>query len=243
MNRTDDADDTIHRHSGWLIPLGVFVVTLVLSALVLLFYLAPAPPALFSEQVSPSSDTGPVSLEIGGLRLSIPANYLEFSSARRGGPRHEIALFASLPDLKGWSNWDATVFSDNAADSPVLHMTIREERVNLSEAERLEQVYLAYVANPNGTPGPFGLTHYTFRDDSGYRQEELFVGRTPAGPAVLRCVKLSADVPSPSCLRDMRLANGVALSYRFKRAQLEHWREIGAGVDRLIASFEKPHGR
>jgi hypothetical protein len=41
----------------------------------------------------------------------------------------------------------------------------------------------------------------------------------------------------------MRVANGVALSYRFKRMKLNHWREIATGVDRLMASFEKPPGK
>ena len=240
MSRSDDADDTVRRRSGWLIPLGVFVVTLALSAMFLLFYLAPTPPPLFSEQVSPTSSTEIVSLEVNGLKLWVPANYFEFDSARRGGTHREVALFAKLPTLTGWSNWDAQSFDDNASNSRIVYLLIRDERLNLSEAERLRRVYLAYVADPKGKPGPFGLTQYAFLPDSGYRGEDLFVGETPNGPAVLRCVRYGPDVPSPSCLRDIRLARGVALSYRFKRAQLKHWRDIGDGVDKLMALFQKP---
>ena len=88
-----------------------------------------------------------------------------------------------------------------------------------------------------GTAGPFGLTQYAFRDDSGYRGEDLFIGQGDKGPVVLRCVRFSMQVQSPSCLRDMRLANGVSLTYRFKRANLSHWREIAAGVEQLMHSF------
>ena len=35
----------------------------------------------------------------------------------------------------------------------------------------------------------------------------------------------------------MHLAKGVALTYRFKRANLSHWREIASGVDTLMQSF------
>jgi hypothetical protein len=38
-------------------------------------------------------------------------------------------------------------------------------------------------------------------------------------------------------LRETPLTQGVALSYRFKRAHLAQWREIGAGADALVRSF------
>ena len=53
------------------------------------------------------------------------------------------------------------------------------------------------------------------------------------------CVRLSQDVPSPSCLRDERIGKNIALSYRFKRTHLADWRDIAAGVDTLVASFRK----
>jgi hypothetical protein len=235
-----DTDGTIRKRSGWLIPLGVFLVTAVLSALVLLYYLAPTAPNFLEEQVSPTSSSETVALQVHGLKLWIPANYLQYESARKGGARNEIALFALLPDMTGWSNWESSSFTGNTPDSPVVYILIREERVNLTEADRLSRIYMAYVTDPHGAPGPFGLTQYTFREDSGYRNEDLFVGETPTGIEVLRCVRLSEAVPSPSCLRDLPIAHGVSLSYRFKREHLARWRMIGDGIDRLVVSFEKP---
>ena len=145
-----------------------------------------------------------------------------------------------LPDMSGWSNWDAQTFTDNSADSPILDLRIRDDNLNLSEADRLERVYMGYVTDQRGTPGPYGLTQYTFRADAGYHDEDLFVGHTDKGPIVLRCVRLGPQVPSPNCLRDELVAKGVALSYRFKRAHLAKWQKIGEHIDRLIASFEKP---
>jgi hypothetical protein len=119
-------------------------------------------------------------------------------------------------------------------------MLIREEDLDLSEADRLQRIYLSYVADPAGKPGPFGLTEYAFRDDSGYRGEDLFVGQGTTGPVVLLCVRFSQQVPSPSCLRDVRLKRGVALSYRFKRAHLANWHEIADGIGELVQSFRRP---
>ncbi|MBS0471802.1 MAG: hypothetical protein JSR60_12070 [Proteobacteria bacterium] len=235
-----DTDGTIRRRSGWLIPLGVFLVTAVLSAVVLLFYLAPSAPSFSTEQVSPTSRADLIALRVHGLKLWIPANYLQFESARQGGARKDLALFAMLPDMAGWSNWESSTFASNAPDSPIVYILIREDKLNLTEADRLARIYMAYVTDPKGRPGPYGLTQYNFREDSGYRREDLFVGQTPAGPVILRCVRLSPEVPSPSCLRDEPIAHAVSLSYRFKREHLSDWHAIADGVDRLIATFKTP---
>ena len=73
------------RRSGWLIPLAVFFVTACLSALVLAYYFAPAPPGLAQEQPAPTDANRPVALSLGSTGLRIPANYILLASARRGG--------------------------------------------------------------------------------------------------------------------------------------------------------------
>ncbi len=236
----EDLDDTIKQRSGWLIPLAVFVVTAVLSAVILLLYLAPAPTSFIEEHPSPTSRADPIKLSVNGYSLTIPANYIIYSSARQGGPRKDVALFTTFPDFRGYSDWENQAFTSNAADASVIYMLIREEDLNITEVERLQRIYLGYVSDPAGKPGPFGLTQYSFRDDSGYRGEDLFVGQSASGPVVLRCVRFSQEVPSPSCLRDVRLKRGVALSYRFKRAHLANWHEIADGISALVSGFRHP---
>lgn len=237
MSRGGDVDDTVRKRSGWLIPLGVLAVTMALSALFLLYYLAPTAPPLFAEPVSPTSSTEIAALEVGGLKFWIPGNYLQFESARRGGRKREVALFAMLPDLSGWSNWNAGEFTEGGPNSRIVRMTIREQ-ANLSEADRLKRIYMDYIADPKGQPGPFELTKYSFRQDSGY-SGDLFVGRSQTGPVVMRCERAGPNVPSPTCLRDMPLGKGAGISYRFKRSKLSHWREIRDGVDALLTTFQK----
>jgi hypothetical protein len=233
-----DTESTIRKRSGWVIPLGVFLITFVLSALILLYYLAPTTRNFLDEQVSPTSRADLIALRVHGLKLWIPANYLQYESSRHGGAQKDIALFALLPDAAGWSSRLASAFSDNTADSAVVYLLLRDERLNLTEADRLSRIYLAYVTDPKGKPGPFGLTEFTFRDDTGYRNEDLFVGSTPTGPMLLRCARFSPTVSSPGCMRDTPIAHNVALSYRFKRAHLAQWREIGKVVGGLIAGFK-----
>lgn len=240
MSRSDSADDTVRKRSGWLIPLGVLVVILILSGGFLLFYLFPSPPPLFAEQQSPTSDATAVALEVNGQKLWIPSNYLQFESARHGGRRRDIELFALLPDLSGWSNWDAGSFADNSPTSNVVYMSIREDKVNLSEADRFRRIYQGYLADSNGSRGWYNLTQYAFRPDSGYHTEDLFVGHTTSGVVIMHCAKLGPDVPSPNCWRDMNVAKAVSVSYRFKRRRLNHWVQIADGVDKLMAAFRHP---
>jgi hypothetical protein len=232
-----DTETGVRQRSGWLIPLGVFLVTAALSAMFLLFYLAPGPTSFIEEHPAPTSRTDPVSVTVDGASFIIPANYFIYRSARQGGAHKEVALFTTLPNFRGYSDWYSQDFTDNTADSPLVNLLIREEELNLGEAERLQRIYLNYVVDPKGKPGPFGLTKFTFRDDSGYRGEDLLVGHLDRHLVVLRCVRLTEKVPSPSCLRDVRLARGVALSYRFKRAHLVHWQDIASGVEALVRSF------
>jgi hypothetical protein len=239
MNRSTDDDETVRKRSGWLIPFGVFAVTFVLSAMFLLLYLAPTAPSLFEEQIMPTSRSDIIALTVNGRAFRIPANYLLYASARQGGEHREVAMFALLPDLEGWSNWSADAFAGNTPDSRVVFLTIHKERLGLTEADKLKRVYLDYVIDRHGTDGPYGLHQFAFRRDTGYRNEDLFVGQSAAGPVVLRCVKPAVDVPSPSCLRETLLANGTALSYRFKRNHLSDWQEMTSRMDKLIAAFQK----
>src|SRR5258708_27230534 len=88
------------RRSGWLLPLAVFFVPACLSALVLAYYFAPAPPGLAQEQPAPTDADRPVAIFLSSMRLRIPANYILLARARRGGVMNELALLAMLPDFQ-----------------------------------------------------------------------------------------------------------------------------------------------
>lgn len=227
----------VHKHSGWLVPLAAFAITALISGALVFYYLGPRPTSLVREHPAPTPSKEIVSLAVGGMNFSIPANYIRYRNARKGGLQTEVALAAALPDFRGYSDSDAQVFSGNAADSPVIYILLHEEKLKLGEMDRFRRIYLNYIVDASGSRAQFGLTQYQFQQDSGYRGEDLFVGQLGTRPVVLRCVRMSAGAPSPSCLREVRLAHHAALSYRFKRSQLSRWREIATGVDALIHSF------
>jgi hypothetical protein len=224
----------IHQHSGWLIPLGVVLVILALSGMLLLYYLRPAPGAFRDRPIG----TAGITLAVRGTRFRIPASYLE-AGGTHGGDVDVVAMSALLPDMRGYSPSDNSLFARNAADSPVLHLLIKADTNSLDAASRFERIYKPYIQGPNGRAGPFGLTRYTFRVDSGYGRDDLFVGDVPGlGTLLLLCEQPAQDISSPNCLAiDRPIAPGVTMSYRFKRAQLANWRQISGGADRLISGF------
>jgi hypothetical protein len=232
----DDFGGPARERSGWLIPLAVFLVTAVLIGLVLLYYLSPTPSELIEEQPSPTSVETPVTLRVGSQNFHVPANYLPYASARKGGTFSEVKLMALLPGLDGYSSGEASAYTWDSPDSRLLDIRLRARTI-LDEQGRLDRIYLPQVENRDGAPGPFGLTLFTFRESSSYRDDELYVGQTEGGPIVIRCSKAVSASVAGACLREWPVGTGVAFSYRFKRAHLENWRAIDKAAHELLATF------
>lgn len=224
------------ERSGWLIPLAILVVVAVLGAITYVLYLAPTPSELIEEQVARTGEETPVTLTVGSQTFHIPANYIPYASARKGGSFSELKLNALLPDLRGYSSGEASAFTWESPDSRLVDIRLRASTIP-DERGWLDRVYLPQVENRDGAPGPFGLTKFTFRENSSYRDVELYVATSQIGPVVIRCSKAVSDSVAGACFREWPIAPDVAFSYRFKRAHLSNWREIDKAVHDLLASF------
>ena len=236
--RDTNFSTNITERSGWWAPIAVIVVVVLFSIFVLVYYFVPNPVSIIEERPSLSPRIDRVAVTVNDHAFMIPANFLVFASERKGGARHDIDIAASLPDFRGYTEAERAVFAGSDRNSPIVRIKIREDRFDVPEAERFARVYLEEVVDRRGTSQTSGLTHYLFRDDSGYRGEDLFAGRDGRTLVVIRCELPGADVPSPNCMRDYPLGAGAALGYRFKRAHLSDWRTIARGVTHLVSSFE-----
>jgi hypothetical protein len=220
-----------HRHSGWWIPAVFLLAILTLSGLLLGWYLRPG-----LKPLSPTGQSHTLTVRVGGMYFTIPANYFEIRSA--AGEMKAITLMALFPSWRGYSDADASLFAGNAPDSPLIRLSLRADSNGLSGRARLDRIYRPRMSDPKGEKGPFGLTRYGFSGDSGYRDYELFAGETGKDLELLLCERGSSQFPSPNCLVvDRPLGSNVSFSYRFKRAYLARWQEISTGVERLIAKF------
>jgi hypothetical protein len=223
----------VHQHSGWWFPFAILAVIALLSGIFLLYDLRPGP-----RSGTRTDDTSPIRLSLGRLVLTVPANYLDSRAARQGGPQDALTLSALLPDMRGYSDADAPLFQGNPPDSPLVRLTFKKDESEMSAAERLRRIYGPYLAGDKGRDGGFGLTQYAFRPDSGYGNSDLFAGTQGGKLLLFLCERADPQLASPNCLVTGRtVAANVNFSWRFKRAYLARWREIAAGVDRLLARF------
>lgn len=233
---SQDRSDDVHQHSGWLIPLGFVILVAVLCALMLLYYLRPGP-----RDAVPVGDARAVSLSVGGLPLTVPANYIKSRAARSGGPQAALSLVALLPDMAGYSKAQGKLFDNNAPDSPVIDILLHGGST-MAPADRLARIYRPFLVDAAGVAGSFGLTRYDFQSDSGYARNELFTGQSDGALVLLLCEKPMPDLASPNCIAtDRPFAPGVALSYHFKRAYLSRWALIASNVNSLLAHFKATH--
>src|SRR6201994_3938215 len=162
MSKPGSEQAEIHQHAGWLILLGVALVILALCIFFLLYDLRPGT-GLF-RNVSPTADASAVRVSVRGVHFTIPGNYLDARSSRRGGDLDVMTLSALLPDMRGYSAGDSSLFLNNAPDSPVVHLILRGDTNGLTPADRLQRIYMPYMADAKGTAAQFGLTRYVFRD-------------------------------------------------------------------------------
>ena len=231
----DEQRDDIHQHSGWWLPLAIAFAILLLSGLFLGWYLRPGP----HTPAAPTGQSNIVPLTVRGAAFAIPANYIESAAARAGGDQDSLALAAIFPSLRGYSDREAKLFQGNAPASPIIHMSLRADANNMGPNARLQRIYRPYLTDRDGAPGPFGLTKYGFRKNSGYEQNDLFAGMSAGGLMLLLCERAGSDLPSPNCVAiDQPLARNLSFSYRFKRAYLARWRELAVGVNALMRKFE-----
>ena len=228
--------ERIYQRSGWLLPAGFVFAIMLLSGLLLGWYLRPGVklPAALTGQ----SELVPVTL--GDLRLLVPANFMQNPDERAGGSQATLSLTALFPSWQGYSADLARRFQGNAPDSAVVRVLIHRDPNAMDAATRLARIYGPNLAAPDGIAGPFGLHQYRFADNSGYEQNDLFVGGSGKGLVLFLCEQPAPDLPSPNCQATERpLADGDSYSFRFKRAWLARWREVSGGVDALIARFRK----
>ncbi len=238
MNRfADEFSGPAREHSGWLIPLVVFVVTAVLAALFLVYYFAPSPPQFARTRPAPTDSSELLMLSVGGTGFHIPSNYILFAADRGGGELEELSLITLFPGLQGYTLADAQEFNLNTPDSRVVYIGVRKERIALSQEQKFARVYRPLITENKSAPARPGVKQYIFREDSGYRGEELYVREGQNGTMLIRCTRPDAEVPSPNCLSDISLGDGLTATYRFKRAHIAQWQDIEAGTRALLGAF------
>jgi hypothetical protein len=233
--------ELVHERPAWILPALVILAVTTFSGLFLYYYFGPTPGELLGYTPRASAESHKVEVVVGGARFLIPENYTRYASQRSSGNHTEIAMHALLPEFTPWSPDLEAEFSDNSPDAEVVFFTLHQADSMLPAKRRLKEIYARHFATTEPDKSIPGLEKFTFRENSGYRDQDLLVGADTDGRlALLMCQHSTSLIPSPNCMRTLLLTRNLALTYRFKRAHLGDWQRIDDLMMHKVTSFEAP---
>lgn len=236
-----DGGELVHERPAWILPALVILAVTAFSGLFLYYYFGPTPGELLGQSPRASAESRNVEAVVGGTRFLIPENYTRYPSQRSGGIHTEIAMHALLPDFSPYTPSLQSEFSDNSPDAEVIFFTLHQAEATLPAERRLKEIYARLFTSPTPKHMSNGLDRFTFKEDSGYRDQDLFAGTDNEGHLVLLICQHTTDlVESPNCTRTLLMTQGLALTYRYKRNHLDSWKRIDELMIRIITSFEAP---
>lgn len=163
---------------------------------------------------------------------------IRFANQRTGGALGRLDLALHWPSLSGYSPDLSQAFNDTGSTSTIVFLTISERTAEFDSTMRLAQIYQPAFLDGEAT-APDGLMARPLDPQKGYLDETLYFERGSTRPFVTRCYR-GEDTNIPAdCLREVNMASGLTLSYRFRRAHLNDWRELDATLFSLVANFTK----
>jgi hypothetical protein len=173
---------------------------------------------------------------IGGARFNVPPQAIRAAVQRRAGAQERLDLVYLWPSL---DPPDPAAATAGPAERDRVFVTIATA-ASLPPVERLKNIYPRYTA-PDPSPAPAGLSVFGFRDGTPYQGEDLAFD--PAAPErfLARCARTINRLTPGTCLYERRVGE-ADITVRFPRDWLEGWRDVAAGLDRLIGQLRPAGG-
>jgi hypothetical protein len=189
-------------------------------------------------QSARAGDPDRIPVSVGGALFNVDSHAFRRKVQKHSGPQERVDLSYLYPSLQATDvPRHVSVEAFDEAPQPIdrIFLSISAHHDAMSPETRLRTIYPRYsdqVMAPQD-----GLTTRPFRDATPYSNEDLFVGDGPA--LVARCTR---DGKTPGmCLSERRI-QGADLSFRFPRAWLAQWREVGEAMDTLTRQLAGPRG-
>ncbi|MGH6682942.1 MAG: hypothetical protein ACRECA_03280 [Pseudolabrys sp.] len=180
----------------------------------------------------------PVTLDAPALPIIVAGTYFNIEPAairmpvqRRPGTQERIDLAYLWPSLTPPDPAIKPTMGTPLDPNKRLFVTIASGDGTLPLLERVQTIYPRYLV-PQPAQGPEGLTLRGFRDDTPYQDEELVFESAAPEHFLARCSRKGVT-NSGACLLERRIGN-ADITFRFPRGWLDDWKNIAAGIDKLI---------
>lgn len=189
-------------------------------------------------------DVPALPVTVGGALFEVPPAAIRAKLQRHAGQHERIDLVymwpgltppndAVLRDNRPIDEEDATAALAQA-ENDRLFVTIVALAGVLPPIERLHTIYPRYVA-AQAAAGPDGLAVLPFRSGTPYDGEDLVYAADDPDRFFARCTRVAGAVRG-TCISE-RALDGAQIGMRFPRDWLIGWRNVAAGLDRLVAQL------
>ncbi|MFB9950782.1 hypothetical protein ACFFP0_18175 [Rhizobium puerariae] len=175
-------------------------------------------------------------VRIGQDSLRLPANMIRFREQRRSGTAERADLYATWPELEGYSAGSRRRFDDVSQSSSLIFLQLSQSTMSRDMSGRLDPIYSKFF-DGDGQEMDFGLTLHHLRADSGYGGEVILTAPRPgSADYVVRCLLPAAGEKPTSgdCQRDIHVGQDLTALYRFSSALLKDWQHIDAEVRSFV---------
>jgi hypothetical protein len=216
-------------HNPLAAPVLVFATVCVIAAVYVAYVLWPRWP---DAPVALGAPSLPIS--IAGVAFNIEPAAIRIPLQRRPGTLNRVDLAYLWPSLVPPD--PAIKMVDGAPVDPNERMfvTIQVSDGTMPVSERVQTIYPRYLA-PETTTGADGLTLRKFRDDTPYKGEDLILDAATPAQFLARCSRKGVT-NSGTCLVERRVG-GAEITLRFPRDWLSDWRNVAAGIDKLMTRW------
>lgn len=179
---------------------------------------------------------------IGQDRLDIPANSIRLPEARRNGATERLDLYLTWPELAGYSEANAALFTSTDTPGHLIFMQLTQRTMSRDMSGRLDPIYRSLFEGDAVDFGA-GLTLNRFRHNSGYSGEVMLTASlSGAERYAVRCtlpVAIEAATDA-DCQRDIAIGNDLSVLYRFSSTLLPQWRALDIAVRDYIEGRLSP---
>jgi hypothetical protein len=196
-----------------------------------------------SDPVAPDALALPIT--VAGVLFEIPPAAIRESVQRHPGQHERADLVFAWPSLTppqadDKSDRKLPLRAENAIAAAAepekerLFVTIEGLNGVLPPLDRLRTIYPRYVEAQAST-GPDALATVPFRSGTPYDGEDLIYSAGSPERFFARCTRQDRAVPG-TCINE-RALDAAEITMRFPRDWLSDWRNVAAGLDRLIGQL------
>lgn len=177
-----------------------------------------------------AADAPSLPITVAGVPFNVPPQAMRVAMQRQPGAQERVDLVYLWPSLAPPGPEDAPRLGERDR----VFVTVAAA-TSLPPLERLKNIYPRYVA-AEPTPGPAGLSLFAFRDGTPYQGEDLAFDAAAPEKLLARCSRSINPLTPGTCLHERRIGD-AEITVRFPRDWLTGWKDVEAGLGRLIANL------